>query len=425
MASTTSETETTLNGNFKKVYMKGEGIINLIPKGIKFIKKVKFREADKLGEDFNFPVKVQHPQSVTYAAPADGAFALADIVTGQTRNAQVDGSQMLIRDGMDYESAKKAAQGGEKAFVKSTRYMVESMVEQASKRLEIQAFYGGSGIGLGKISSITSVGSGTEDIVITTATWAPHIWSGMIGARLNVYNSSSSVAGVANSLYISAVDVASKELTVVGDITELSAITAGYDIYFATAYAKDFAGVDKIITNTGTLFGINAATYDLWTGSSYSCGSADLTLKKIERGAAVACGKGGLDDDATCWVSLTTWANSISDQAALRVYDSSYKKTYVNGAEALEIYGVNGKITIMPTGYVKEGEAFMIPDNSCFRIGATDLTFKLPGQGGKDDERFFFPMAGYAGFELRAYSHQAIAMKKPAQALKFTGIVNS
>ena len=424
MASATSETEATLNGNFKKIYGK-DGITNLIPKGIKLIKRVKFRESEKIGEDFNFPVKVQHPQSVTYAAAGDGAFALKDIVTGQTRNARVDGSQMLIRDGMDYETSKKASSGGAQAFVKATRYMVESMVEQASKRLEIQAFYGGTGIGLGKVSSITSVGAGTEDVVITDATFAPHIWSGMIGARLAIYNSTSSVAGVANDLYISVVDIENKTITVVGNVTELGNVVAGYDFYFASAYGKDFAGLDKIITNDGTLFGIDASTYDLWAGSSYACGSADLTLKKIERGAALACGKGGLDDDATCWVSLTTWANSISDQAALRVYDKTYKKTFVNGAEALEVYGVNGKITIMPSGYVKEGEAFLTPDNSCFRIGATDLTFKLPGQGGKEDERFFFPMAGYAGFELRAYSHQAMAMKKPAQALKFTGIVNS
>jgi hypothetical protein len=85
----------------------------------------------------------------------------------------------------------------------------------------------------------------------------------------------------------------------------------------------------------------------------------------------------------------------------------------------------NGKIDIIPSGYVKEGEAFLMPDTGVLRIGATDLTFNIPGQNGKDDERFFFPMANYAGFELRAFSHQAFAIKHPAKCVKLTNIVNS
>jgi hypothetical protein len=426
MTSTTTETTSTLDGYFKKVY--GKKPVDLIPNGVKLMKSVPFRDAEKTGDSFNFPVVLQYPQSVTYAAAADGAFALNAIVAGQSKNASVDGSQMLIRAAMDYETAKKAT-GGERSFVKGTRNIVEAMVSNAMNRLECQGFYGRSSIGT--VSSMTD-GSGSSVITITTASFAPHIWSGAVGARLALYNSTSGVAGhSSNALYITSVDIANKTINVTGNSTEITAAVAvgtsgsGVSIYFASAYGKEFYGVDKILTNATTLFGIDAATYPLWTGSSYSAASADLTLKKVEMAAAVGASKGGLDSDAELFISFATWANSITDQAALRSYDSSYSRKLVNGGDALEIWGINGKIDIIPSGFVKEGEGFLLPKGEIFRVGATDLTFELPGQSGQEDDRFFMALEGYAGFEIRAFSHQAICMKKPAQGVKITNIVNS
>lgn len=421
MASATTEYVTTLNGLFKMVY--ANELTNLIPDGVKALKLYKFSETDRIGNKFNFPVKVSHPQSATYASAAAGAFALNNIAAGLTQNAEVDGYQILFRDAMDYETAAKASEGGKRAFVKATRYMVESMIEQMSKRLEIQTFYGQTG--LGKVSS-TTAGTLTGDMTLTAATWAPLMWAGMEGCPIAIYNGASAVAGTSTTaLTISKVDIDNKVIYMTGDTTEIAAISAGYDVYFYGAKGNEFAGIDKLVTNTGTIFGISAASYNLWKGGSYGAGSADLSLKKIEAACAVAAGRGGLDGDAVCWVSFKTWANLVSDLAGFRMFDSSFGKEGVNGFESIKFYAINGVVEVVPSGYVKEGEAFILPKVGINRVGATDMTFNIPGQANESDERFFFPIANYAGFELRLFSHQALVIKTPAKCVKITTIVNS
>src|SRR6185295_7167211 len=88
----------------------------------------------------------------------------------------------------------------------------------------------------------------------------------------------------------------------------LPAGTTGTDvIWHKGAYGNEFAGVHKILTNTGTLFNISATSYSLWKGNTYSAASAALSLAKIERAIAQAVNK-GLDTDVTVFVNPRTWA---------------------------------------------------------------------------------------------------------------------
>jgi hypothetical protein len=54
------------------------------------------------------------------------------------------------------------------------------------------------------------------------------------------------------------------------------------------------------------------------------------------------------------------------------------------------------------------------------RIGSTDVTFKRPGKG----DEFFRDLENSAGYELRAYSDQALFCAKPAVNVMITNIVN-
>jgi hypothetical protein len=326
---------------------------------------------------------------------------------------------MLLRDAMDYESAAKASEGGQRAFVKATRFMVEGMIEQMSKRLEINAFYGGTGLA----SAVCTQSSTAFSCVITAATFAPLMWSGMEGAKLDCYSGASKLTATL-PVTITAVNLTTRTIT--GTCSASDSLNGQtVDLYFYGAYGKEFSGIDKIVTNTGSLFGIDAGTYPLWTGSTYSAGSAALSLSKIESACAVAAGKGGLDGEATCWVSYATWANLCSDMAALRMFDGSYGKQASNGFESIKFYALNGPVEVVPSGYVKGGECFILPKSGISRIGATDMTFNIPGQANESDERFFFPIADYAGFELRLFSHQAMIIKTPAKCVKINLIVNS
>ena len=57
------------------------------------------------------------------------------------------------------------------------------------------------------------------------------------------------------------------------------------------------------------------------------------------------------------------------------------------------------------------------------RVGSTDITFKLPGQ--EYEDRFFRELTDRAGFELRAYTDQALFCEAPGKLVLIEDIVNS
>ena len=55
------------------------------------------------------------------------------------------------------------------------------------------------------------------------------------------------------------------------------------------------------------------------------------------------------------------------------------------------------------------------------RVGATDITFRLPDRG----DEFFRHIEDAAGYELRAYSNQALFTKALAKSTIITGITST
>ncbi len=416
-----------LNGLFKEIY--ADRVENLIPDISVIQKMVGFNDSTKIGNSYNQPVKLTASQGVTYAGADSGAFALNKSVALTTRNAVVRGSQMVLRDQMSYEAAAKSSHGGKASFVEGTRFLVDCMVETMSKRLEIGMVYGSTGLGIPLTS--TNVNATSTTLNFGADEWAVGIWSGLENAIMNFYagNVLPAIGGTAvdDDFIVAAMDVDARTVTVTGTaagITALDlAITAGpVNVYFKGAFGSEMAGLDSIITNTGTLFNINASTYNLWKGNVYPAGGTALSLNHIYKAVGRAVGR-GLNEDVTCFVNPDTWKDLGTDLAAQRYLDSSYSASQnKNGQESIVYYGANGKIDIVSHNVVKGGEAFIVPIKRCKRIGASDIRFKP--LGGSNQERFFLEMADAAGYELRAYSDQAIFLETPAKAVKITGIVN-
>ena len=90
------------------------------------------------------------------------------------------------------------------------------------------------------------------------------------------------------------------------------------------------------------------------------------------------------------------------------------------GGEVITFYSQAGKIEIKPSNYVKQGTALLCSPRLMKRVGATDITFNLPGRG----DEFFFDLEDKAGVEIRCYSNQALFTAKPGLCGSLTGIVN-
>jgi hypothetical protein len=400
-----TNTITTLDGFFKTVY--GDKHIDAVPENLFLVKNIDFREAERIGRKFSVPVILSREHGVTYLASGDGVQTLNDSIAAVSKNVEVDGSQIILRGQIDYEAAAKAS-SSKAAFMNTTELLVQNLLESASNRLEIMFMYGGTG--LATVSSLAS-----QVITITAASWAVGIWAGMEGAVIDVYTSAGAVRQA--GLVISSVDVDNRTLTVTGTTTGIVATDV---IYFKGAKGKECLGLDSLLSNTGTQFGIDAAAYSLWKPNTYAVGGA-LTMAKVLSATAKAVGR-GLREDVVCLVSPATWQNLNSADAALRSYDKSYSSSKAeNGFEAITYHGQNGRIDVMSHAMVKEGEGFIFPKKRLKRVGAADLSFKTPGRA----DEIFLHLPDKNAYELRIYGNQALFCEAPAKCVKLTGITNS
>lgn len=408
MASSANNFSDTLNANFKEIY--ADKIENLIPEGVKLLNKISFSSRDRqLGNLYHQPVILGHEHGVTFAGPTDDAFNLEAPVAGLIRDAQVRGSQMVLRSVLGYAAASRASGGGQKAFENSTKFLVANMLRSLAKKLEITMMYGQQGYA-------TVASTAANVITVTTAEWAPGIWAGSVNMPIEIRDTTGATSrGTAT---VTSVDMDARTITV----DSLPAGVVATDvIWHKGMFGNDFAGVHKILTNTGEIFGINAGTFDLFKGNELTISpSGALSFAVLQDAVARAVEK-GLDSNVMVLVNPRSWSDLLTEQAALRQYDSSYHTSMAeNGAQEITFYAQNGKVEITPSIYVKEGYAYVLCLEEWLRIGSTDITFRRPGQG----EEFFRELENSAGYELRAYTDQALFCYAPGKNTLIDGIVN-
>lgn len=408
MANSSNNFSDTLNGLFKEAY--ADKLENLIPEGLKLYKAIDFLSKEKQpGNLYHQPVILGHEHGVTFASSDDDAFNLNAPVAGQIKDAQVRGNPVVLRSVLGYTAASRAAQGGAKAFMDATKFLVANMLRSITKKLEIELLYGQ--IGYGSVASTAS-----NVITITTAEYAPGIWAGAENMPIEVRDSTG--ATVRGNCTVTAVDLTLRTVTV--DVMPAGVVATDI-IWHKGAYGNEFAGIHKILTNSGTLFNISASSYSLWAGNTYSAGSAALSLAKVERAIALAVQK-GLDSDVKVMVNPKTWADLLVEQTALRRFDQSWSKEGAeSGSKSIKFYGQNGMIEIEPSIYVKEGYAYVLAMEEFARVGSTDVTFKRPGMEGN----FFRELENSAGVELRCFSDMALFCSAPGKQVLINNITNT
>lgn len=310
------------------------------------------------------------------------------------------------------------------------------MYNSLARFYEISMLYGLSSTGIGTCIQTTSTASSTTfTAYITVAQWSPGIWSGAVGMQLNFFDGSNAlVSSGADSVFTATkVDATNLIVSGTGTSTGITALSTAFGAGTVTVSINGanttspilgniMLGLDAQIVGGASFFGIDPTVYPLWQGQTQTVSSASLTMGKVLSGAGLCVANGGLNSEAVLMVSAKTYQNLNSDQAALRQYDSSYSGSDAeNGSEEITYRGPSGKLAIMVNNIVKQGEAHLIPKKHVKRVGVHEISFRRPGKG----DEFFQEIPGFAGYSLRAAGDFAVLLEKPAQACKFTSIVNS
>ena len=408
-----ANTPVSLVGDFKDLY-KTSGLVDALPKWSIVQDKFPFEEAEAgLGQYYVFGVVLQKEHGFTYA-PSSGANSgvqtLNASVAGYVGQAQVEGAAIYLRSRLSYDAAAKASKAGKKAFAQAYGAVLKNMKESHQFRLELSLLYGRDGLGV--VSTNTS-----GALVITDASWATGIWgAGMKTCVLEAFTGTgASVTQHDGDLTISAVDVSTKTVTVTGTS---SSVVTGDVLYFkgaraATTYSE-CSGIYRILTNTGTLFNISATSYELWKANAYSVGG-NLSLTAIMQGAAIGQSFGL--EKAILLTAPEKFAQLASDEAALRRYvqDAPNAKRGVKGITFM-MGAVEVEVLCHP--FIKGGESMMLAEDTFHRVGATDVTFAMPGAS----EKMEVHVTDSTAVEIRSMCDQGIFSEKPAQSVLLTAI---
>lgn len=407
----TPNTISTLNGLFKVTY--ADKIEDLVPDFAILQKRLSFMPADKQnGNYYAQPVNLAHEQGFSYLGDAGSVSTLNDAVAGTMKEAQVKGSELILRAQISYLALSRSTSSS-KAFKQASSWKVTDMNNSMRKRLEIAMLYGR--VGIGTVESYSS-----DALVITEGSWAGGIWAGAENSRIDIYQSDLATLRLsADNIRIASVNSDTRTLTL--ESGHGATPVAGDVVFFYGANSSgtfnEMAGLQKIIQNSTTLFNIDAAAYSLWKGNSVTS-AGELTFAKVQDYLSRAVNK-GLMEKVIMLVSPKGWAKLNSDMAALRTLDDSYSAAKLeNGGESIVYHSVNGQVEIVAHPFVKQGDAFILPLDSVMRVGSLDLSFSVPGF----DEQFFNLVQGKNAVELQCLADQAIFIERPAHSVFVTGI---
>lgn len=459
----------TLNGLFKETY--ADNLENLLPKGLHFQNDIKWAERAKMpGNKFHQPVLLAHEHGFTYAGGSTsgtvaggsgsvssvGAFTIGKAVAGQTQDATIYGTQMLLRSQIDYESAARASGGGKRAFRRALDVVVENMFQSSRKRMEIDYIYGG--VPLASCTSCANVGA-VSTITISNDEWAPGIWAGMEGAKLSFFNNDGTAAAPDVTTYLAGGQLTTVNLVGTGigtatgvytitvtmnNSTEADALTAQTaeepSCFFDSAglapdatsgtYSQNvFDGVFKVMNTTaGSIFGISVGN-SLWQPTQVNASTTGILQYRDISNAVAGCVAKGLEEDLVCYVNPAVWATMAQEENfATTAYGGDVNRSLWNdngplnktiGTEGLTFISQNGKTVIRSSNYVKQDHGIVFAPSLWRRIGASDLTFRLPDRG----DEFFLHLTDNAGYELRAYCNHAVFTKAPGKSLLIKNIV--
>ena len=409
-----ANTPTSLIGDFKDLY-KTSGLVDAIPSWMIFQDRFKFEEAEAgLGQFYVFGVILQKEQGFTYA-PSSGADSgvqtLDASVAGYVGQAQVEGFSIYLRSRLSYDAAAKASRAGKKAFAQAYGAVLKNMKESHQFRLELSLLYGRDGLAV-----VTSNTTGA--LLISDASWATGVWgSGMKGAILEAFTTVAATATQHDGdLTVSAIDISTKTVTVTGTS---AAVVLSDVLYFkgarTTSGYNECIGMYRILTTTsGTVFNISATSYELWKAQQYAV-NGNLSLTAIMNGASVGMSFGLTKALLLC--APEKFAQLASDEAALRRYVENTPNAK-RGVKGITFMMGSVDVEIVPHPLIKQGHAMMIAEDTIHRVGATDVTFSMPGTG----QAMEVHVTDSTAIEIRSMSDQGIYSEKPAQNVLLTAI---
>lgn len=351
-----------------------------------------------VGDKYRIPLTVKLPWGFTPGGAAGAVVTYEDARNGVTVNSEVDSYAGFLIEQASATVLDRAAKAGPAAFKAAAAQIGQNMAIQQRNINEMQILHGQTGL--------MTVGAAVAGQVITVSdeTWSDGLASVLEGAVIDVF---SDLVGTVRqaALVVSAVDLDAKTLTVTGTTTGITTS----DVIFlqkcqtaTTGVMMEPVGIYKQISaQTGTVFGVNKATYSSYRGR-VSATTGTLTAGKLLTLASKIVSR-GFQGKLIALMSPKAHATLNAANMAARMFDSSYSVTKAsNGSEDLTFKGKGVEIECLVHPYAHDGRILMFPAAEGYvkRGGAVDLSFQIPSS----DLEYILPIATTSAVQFQCRS---------------------
>lgn len=380
-----------------------------------------FTDKNRVGSTFKFAAELTMEHGGTYNGSAGAEATLNDAIVSENAQTDIAAYEFHMRTRLTTRTFSEALTAGETAFANVTKQRIMALQAGTEFRLEHSLHYGQEGIF--KVSSID-----TGVITVTADTWNAPTAVRLINAKLEAFDAQTATANQHNAdLTVTGVDLDAKTITVSGTS---SSVVANDWLYFkgarTTTAFNEMAGFHKLMTTTsGTLLGINVATYPWFkpnVSSSFGRPTMLLVLKAMRKlvGRDTLAARKDEKQNTTLLVPSVSYEILNSDLMSSRRFDGSYERSRgTSGVESIVYYGQTGPTELLVDPLIRDGDMLAFGPDNLFRVGTHDVKFDQ-GPDGQSDLWNHVP--DKTSYEARTHFIQHPAMLAPGRTVAMTGV---
>lgn len=382
--------------------------------------RIGFEGGEKIGESYQVGVMVRPPQGISYSGSTGAAVTLSAQRNAVSKQASLVSHELNLVERVSLKAMAAAVDKGEQAIGNLLDETVAGMKKSAMNRVELSALRGQ--MGLGTIESVNDLGGNLAELVITAATFAPGIWW-FLGENclLDTFNGTTK-RNTNGAQVLMKIDARARKITVqyttaVQDVAGDTIWATGSNLG-AASYNEPPGLIAQCNNTTTTMLGIDASVYNNWKGNPVPV-TGEFSLGVLEDVFAQLRDRGATGK-LTAYLSNRAYSRLAVDVMAQRIIDQTYSQSkQALGSKSIAYESADiEEVEIVRHPFLAWGEALVLPEDDCARIGTSDVTFGIPGM--KDD--LFVLVPGTNSVEFQVFSDQAPILKKPNFSAYITGI---
>jgi hypothetical protein len=407
----------------------GDHIVEIFPSEDSTCKLFKYQnESERPGDSFKQPVQTANEHGVTFNNDGSG-FTLNAAIDSVIKMASLGGSEIAVRARIPYATAAQSqnagSSAGNRAFFGAVELKMRYMAASGDFYREVMTDYGcgtaaAAACDIGVVNaSVSGANLAAPQVVnLTRASWNAAIWQFMApNALVDIYQADGTTLRAA-AVTVQATEETTNRLTLFKSGSAVT-VAATDKIILPGALTKQCYGVQAILENTGTLFGIDSAANPVWKPTVFNA-AGQLTTSKV-RGVGIKLARKGLKKGADMAVPAEAFGDLADEcQNDQRINDD--RESRIMGPNKIKVRTPCGDIEVTKNLYMKQGIAFVIgKDAGPKRVGAQELGFDVA-----NSKKFLeTPVADAAAYEFRMYGQNAPFLEGMAHCAIVNGITST